>query len=93
MDRHELKKELIDTNPGLKDFLDDHAEKRDLAIKLRTASKKSGHKINDIALRAKLTVSDVEMMESPSGEIPEKDVIERYRAACQAEGETFAEEK
>jgi len=93
MDRHELKKELTDTNPGLKRFLDDHAEKRDLAIKLRVVRKKAGLEIEDIALRAKLTVSDVEAMESPSGEIPEEDVIERYRAACRAEGETFAEEK
>ena len=93
MDRHELKKELIDINPGLEGFLEDHAEKRDLAIKLRVARKKAGLEIEDIALRAKLTVSDVEAMESPSGKIPEEDVIERYRAACQEEGETFAEEK
>lgn len=82
MDRHELKIELIEINPELEGFLDDHAEKRNLALKLRAVRKKAGLTQADIVERSGMTIEDIERIEAPSGDMPTKIEITRYQNGC-----------
>ena len=82
MDRHELKIELIEINPELEGFLDDHEEKRNLALKLRAVRKKAGLTQVDIAERSGMTIEDIERIEAPSGNMPTKIEITRYQNGC-----------
>ena len=82
MNPDELIEKLTEHRPGLKDYLDRNAPKRNLALACRAARKTAEMTREQVAERSGLSLAHIDGLEAPSGRFPERSTVMRFMDVC-----------
>ncbi len=82
MSVEELKQEILEERPELKEFLTQNQEKTDLALELLKLRKLAGLTKDALADASGLSLEQIDRLEAPTGELPTEHDVARFKAAC-----------
>ena len=77
-----IRQDIIDSRPGLKEYLDQTEPKRRLALELMAARKRAGLTRDNVVVRSGISMEELEALEAPAGDMPSEVMIGRFLAAC-----------
>lgn len=82
MSVEELKQEILEERPELKEFLAQNQEKTDLALELLKLRKLAEFTKDALADASGLSVEQIDRLEAPSGDLPSENEVELYKSSC-----------